>query len=350
MDTRRRYVNLIKGTAIFLMFWSHCVECCANGDFFPFLHPLFLLIYSFHMPLFMLVSGYLFFFSFRKRELKSLIIHRTQGMLQPILLGGVLNRFLLVLVRKWIGQDVSFLGGTLMPGIFDFWFLWCVLACSISAAFIGKAPFLWQKGIALLAGAGWMILFPSGDLFLCMYPFFLLGCFYGMWEGKIPGWFKKLRYLSLLIFPVLISFYQMEHSFYITPVYSRQIGRTASLMLNLYRSATGLAGSVLVMTLLWDLTRWTEKSAWTKKLLTPVTKMGENSLQLYCISTALISGCLPEVYALIAETYGLSLFDGSWGVYDFVFTPLLAAAYLLLIGGMIWLLKKTKLHSLIYGR
>ena len=92
--TSRLYINIVKGVAIFLMLWGHCIQYCALNDFDFFENPVFKFIYSFHMPLFMLISGYLFAFSCKKRELRTLLIHRTQGMLQPIAFCTIINYLL----------------------------------------------------------------------------------------------------------------------------------------------------------------------------------------------------------------------------------------------------------------
>lgn len=345
------FIDVVKGTAIFLMLWGHCIEGCANGSFSAFEHPVFQLIYTFHMPLFMLVSGYLFFFSFRKRELKPLLIHRTQNLLQPILLGGVLNQVLMLLMYNAIGYEMSVLNGTLMPGLFTFWFLWCVLFCSIVVGIACKVTEKWYlQMLLLIPGAGLILLLPAKDLNLCMYPFFVIGFFYAMYRDKIPGWFTKLRYLSFIVYPALLPFYELRHSFYITPVYSQQLGITASFLLNLYRTAVGLAGSLFVMTLLWELVRWGKEEGLCRKLLAPFGLMGKYSLQHYCISTTIISGYLPELYPRFVAAVGYNVFEGRMGLFSHVFTPLLAVAYALVIGLLVIILKKLKIHSLIFGR
>ena len=50
--TEQNYLNIVKGSAIFLMLWGHTIQYCtpANTDFFE--NPIFKVIYTFHMPLF----------------------------------------------------------------------------------------------------------------------------------------------------------------------------------------------------------------------------------------------------------------------------------------------------------
>ena len=58
-DDTRFFINVARGLAIFLMLWGHCIQCCCLGDFDFYENDVFRVIYSFHMPLFMLISGYL---------------------------------------------------------------------------------------------------------------------------------------------------------------------------------------------------------------------------------------------------------------------------------------------------
>lgn len=63
MENRERlFWNTVKGVAVFLMLWGHCIQYCAMDSFDCFGNVVYKAIYSFHMPLFMLISGYLYFF------------------------------------------------------------------------------------------------------------------------------------------------------------------------------------------------------------------------------------------------------------------------------------------------
>lgn len=60
-SNRNLYIDIVKGIAIILVVYGYCIEYYSteylNGNFFysDLIHKI---IYSFHMPLFMLVSGY----------------------------------------------------------------------------------------------------------------------------------------------------------------------------------------------------------------------------------------------------------------------------------------------------
>lgn len=59
MLTREKHIDIIKGIAIFLVLWGHCIQSIAGDEGF-FSNWVIRIIYSFHMPLFMVMSGYLF--------------------------------------------------------------------------------------------------------------------------------------------------------------------------------------------------------------------------------------------------------------------------------------------------
>ncbi len=100
-NTNIEYLDTLKGMAILLMLIGHCLAW--NYD--DFLTNIFNgkrsdmfwwhIIYSFHMPLFFWISGYLLpRQSFEFNDLKRLIIKRTYTLLIPFICSGTLMNFL----------------------------------------------------------------------------------------------------------------------------------------------------------------------------------------------------------------------------------------------------------------
>ena len=156
---RRLYLDIVKGFAIFLMLWGHCIQYCALNDFDFFENPVFKFIYSFHMPLFMLISGYLFAFSCKKRELRTLLIHRTQSLLQPIVFCTIINYIMTNVIAK--RHFSNLLNARWLSNIGSLWFLWSILAASIIVGFAYKIT---QRRI------GQLILIGFGLFFVCLFP------------------------------------------------------------------------------------------------------------------------------------------------------------------------------------
>lgn len=350
----RLYWNIIRGIAIFLMLWGHCIQYCSLGSFPVFENGMFRAIYSFHMPLFMIVSGYLFSFSFEKRSLRGLLAHRAKSMLWPIVGGTVLNNLLLVIPTLVLshGQKLALFDGTLVRGWeYSLWFLWSVLACSLAvgiACKTGKTPL--QRGIYLVLGTGFIALFPNANENLFMYPFFLTGFFWARHRKAIVQIFRKWKYGVLLLFPILLSFYRTEHYIYVTPMFSAEKGLAESLRIDLFRFLIGLAGSVCCFILTSLVLDRLPADGRTPKLLTALSWLGENSLPIYCLSVSLLSGYLPHIIHKCMEPFGYNLLAENWVFYNLVFTPLLAAIYCAGLLAVVRLLRKTGIHTLFFGR
>ena len=350
-NKEQNFLNIIRGTAIFLMLWGHAVQYCTPPDVDFFENPVFKVIYSFHMPLFMLVSGYLFFFSFQKRELKPLLVHRTQGLLQPIVLASILNMLIMALPQGIMSRSVPLFDGRLLDGLFSLWFLWCVLASSLAVAITFKlAKNRWQQLLGVIFGILFISLFPDMHKQIYMYPYFVLGFLYAGCKNRIPGFLHKVKYLTIPLFPVMVCFFTTSHYIYNTPVFGVGMAFTTFLRLNSLRWSIGLVGSIAMMTILeWLLTVGRNKMG---LLLNGLSILGKNSLQIYCLSVSLLSGYLPIVYRKAREYAepAVSALESSWIVHNLVFTPTLAILYCIVLFQIVLLLKRWRLHRLIFGR
>lgn len=360
LDTRlsqtreRLYWNVIRGIAIFLMLWGHCIQYCSLDSFNIYENWVFKAIYSFHMPLFMIVSGFLFYYSFEKRSLKELLAHRAKGMLWPIASGTVLNNLLLVIPTLVLshGQQLDLFDGKLVQGWgYYLWFLWSVLACSLTvgiACKIGKTPF--QRGILLALGTVFVAVFPNANEDLFMYPFFLTGFFWAKHRQVIARTFQKWKYGLFLLFPVLLAFYQTEHFIYVTPMFSAENGLVYSFGIDLFRFLIGLAGSGCCFVLVSLVLRRLPADGRIPNPLAALSRLGENSLQVYCLSISLLSGYLPHIIRKCMEPFGYNLLAENWVFYNLVFTPLLAAIYCAGLLAVVKLLRKAGIHTLLFGR
>lgn len=347
----RVYINVVKGVAVFLMIWGHCIQFCTGGSFNCFSSPAFQWIYSFHMPLFMLISGYLFYFSFEKRDLKTLLIHRTQGMLQPIVFGSILNLILMKLPTLLLLGSANIFNGELLTGLFSLWFLWCVLSSGTAVALAGKLGRNWiSQLIFLVIGIFFVALFPENDYHLFMYPYFVAGFYYGKYHKRLPGWVRKLALLSLIVFPVMLPDYHSYHLIYVTGVYVPDLPWNQLVAVNSFRWAIGFAGSLFVLTVVDMVFKVSVDRQHEWRVLRFLAKLGENSLAVYCISVSLLSHYLPKVFDRLLLMAGGNIFAQNMTVYNYLVTPALAVVYSLGLYTVVQLMKKLKLHKLIFGR
>ena len=346
------YWNVVKGTAIFLMLWGHCIQYASLEAVVYLENIAYRTIYSFHMPVFMLVSGYLFFYSFEKRKMPDLLEHRIRGMLQPIIMATVLNNVLMLIPQYVLSGSANVLFGSLFDGIkTDLWFLWAVLYCSLVVGICCKGtenPCL-QIFLSVI-GSFVILLFPQWNMTLFMYPYFVIGFFCGKYRKKAIGLYRMVRYALLLVFPVMMRFYETKHFIYITPMFSEELGLAASLEIALFRWGIGLAGSIWMLTVMELLLRLAGRIPALQWCLQRVSHLGSNSLQIYCLSASLLSGYLPHLCRKAVDLLGYNPFFGKETLYSFLYTPLLAAVWSVFLYAVVLALKKCRVHKLIFGR
>lgn len=342
----RLYLDIVKGVAIFLMLWGHCIQYCTNGEFDFFENPIFKFIYSFHMPLFTLVSGYLFYYSCKKRKFSQLLIHRTQSLLQPIILCSVFNYYITVpIIDK---TPSSLFGNNWLTKFGSLWFLWSILAASIVVSFsFFCCKRLYQKILIISVGCVVMLLFPNYDFNLYLYPFFVLGFAFAKNKEKIPEIVLKAKYVFLIVFPIMLSFYQKKHFIYTTGIVSSD-RFTELIMIDIYRWAIGFVGSIFMMVILELLHRmvFVKRSTLAK----PLASLGVKSLQIYCVSVSILSFWLPKLYGKICSMIGSNVFATNMAVYNCVFTPILAIVYAVLLYYIVVLLETIKVSKVLFGR
>ncbi|MCR5689504.1 MAG: acyltransferase family protein [Clostridiales bacterium] len=342
--TDRSLINFIRGSAVFLMLWGHCIQCCCGGQFDFFENTVFKIIYAFHMPLFMLVSGYLFFFSAQKRDLTELIEYKTKSLLYPILMCSV---FHLVFTKSFSvlrGKFSGILGGTSLT---DYWFLWSVIACSISLGLSVKITRkVYLQGLFILCGVICVALLPCWESNVYMYPYFIIGYLYARNKEKLGRIINYIGPVSLAAYIAMLIFFRKEHYIYVSGIFGGE-SFSESLIIDLFRWGIGLVGSCAAV--------------WICKLLHPVLKiklktliektekLGEHSLAVYTLSVSFLSFLLPVIANKVLFYIPVDLNKYIW-LYNLVITTVLAVGYSVFLLLLIRLLKKIGLYRLLFGR
>ena len=201
MTGRDNRIDSIKGLLILLVVLGHIIGSCGSGEV---CWDVWKIIYVFHMPLFILISGY--FTSIRK-DISSL----WKGLLQiviPLLIFHVLYVAISIFV---FGNSFS------LTYLFTpYWILWYLLSLVFWRVFIQFTPnkilvspylyILIASVVALFCG-----LMPHGRILsiqrtLNFYPFFLYGFYLKHGVFKMKLWPKYTSYGFVLLTIVLIVY------------------------------------------------------------------------------------------------------------------------------------------------
>lgn len=213
--SRDSYWDFLKGVAIFLVLLGHSIQYgggsqwYASGLYFDCF--LFQLIYSFHMPLFIFISGFFFQKSVIKYKPDELLKKKLYSLLIPITSFATLY----LLFRVFVQQYQFSLPLALNTFFTTLWYLWTYLYCCIVTIVINS--FAKDKLYILLLLCS--LFLPNSyncDAFTFLYPFFLLGYF--TQKNGYMAFVKSLR-LSVLIvivslFVLLLSFWNKDSYYY----------------------------------------------------------------------------------------------------------------------------------------
>ncbi|UEG53297.1 acyltransferase family protein [Mucilaginibacter daejeonensis] len=268
---RNNFIDIIKGLAIYLVVWGHCLQFCGTIDFLS--NPAFIFIYSFHMPLFMGTSGYLFYSGVQKRGLGELVATRIRQLGPPWILWSVVA--IPTYLQKPLSVSLYFNNLVLV--------LWFLPALLISSVVVAVCEKLLKYGwLGVLAFFIMLLPFPDayGLVFLkFMLPFFALGYYYNMLKLSTQN-IDILGGLSLLIFAVMLYFWKVEHYIYTSGMRLTRGNFTHMAPIITYRYLIGLVGSI---SFIWVLNRIKLPRFASRALITA----GRHTLGIYILGVIL---------------------------------------------------------------
>lgn len=341
---RNAKIDIIKGVAVFLVLWGHYIQYTSAGQFDYFQNAVFKWIYSFHMPLFAVISGYLFYGTIQRKKMKEIVYSRIRGLLVPILIWATIYWIFLSIRQRNIQLEGWY---DTCTGHF-LWFLWSILAISIYLAIVIKQIPNKIQPITIILGFLAMYLFPNPEMNLYMYPFFVIGYYGAKYKEKLETYRKsKYRFFILLFFIVLVCFFKKKDYIYMTGI---TIGNSRLTMLEQivvdgYRYIIGLLGSISIVIIIDTMV---EKIP--DKIKKWLRDCGKYSMQIYILQAFLL-----QIYAidwkLLVNYVGQNILIKNMWIYNFAITPIFA---ILTITAILVLTKRIeknkKVSEILFGR
>lgn len=244
-------VDYIKGVTIFLVVYGHCIQFLnqsSNYDFFK--NPIFILIYMFHMPLFMLISGY-FAYKSTQKDFKVIVIQKFNQLIIPIFswvsLVYIIKFFILIYTNSFTILIIKDYVSTL---IYSFWFLWVLFECYL-ILIIGIKYLKNHLKFYLIIVFLFILFLP--DKFLLqylkfMYPYFIFGYFYHKNKQRFFLLSKKSIITLAISFIILFIFWKKDYYIYITGM---NFNIPNILLIMIYRYLCGFIGSLLFINIIY---------------------------------------------------------------------------------------------------
>lgn len=277
---RSDYLDVLKGITILLVVIGHCIQYGSGNEFSMDCweqSTVFKIIYSFHMPLFSIISGYLLKFSFDRHSLKKVCLSKIKSCVVPQITVGTI----LILIKCVQERHIPRIVVMIVTYLETYWFLSGILICTIVVLIVRK--YLNDNLFAYLTIIVLSVFVPD-DLFMYMYkfilPFFVAGYLVNKKDIKLSK--KQVLLLSLLCFTAyMIMMQSWNFNSYIYSSKHCIWGKNLKLQLTVdfYRTIVGFLGSVWVMGaiyLIYD-------KIWVKTKNTLVY-IGRNSIGIYVFS------------------------------------------------------------------
>lgn len=287
---RNTTIDLLKGIAIILVIFAHCIQFGSGLDYIEsqsfYNNQIFKFIYSFHMPLFMLISGFLFYFTIQKHSYKYNMKTRFMGLLIPI----IIWQTLWILIGDFYNpnnHNVLFIFNSYLNTL---WFITSVFINSLVVLICNK----YAKDSLLLYIAIFIISlfipnYHGYNLYVFMLPYFLCGYLYNKTGGiKVTmNWKVDLTCLIFLfiLFSILLYHYRINDYAYTSGTFimrSHMIS-VSQIYTDIFRWIIGLIGSLCVILLTKLICNTKERSLFLKCLCI----IGTKTMGLYIISTYL---------------------------------------------------------------
>lgn len=223
MKDRNRTIDILRGIAVLAVLLGHAIQ---RGLIINYeTNFLFKIIYSFHMPLFVVLSGYSLC-RYTKKYDKNFILKKFKQLVIPTFIWSYIiyfvRNFNFVGIKDFINFPQSFLAYTkllLLHPDYVIWFLYTIFIC-IFIIFIGKLIFKEnEKRLTFLMISIAITLFflPSfitnffGIYRLKLYfPIFIFGYFLAKYSNKLLPYLKKLFLPSILCYIILFNFYNVS--------------------------------------------------------------------------------------------------------------------------------------------
>lgn len=369
-------IDIMRGMAVFFVLWGHSIQYLCQDTFDFFENPAFRFIYSFHMALFMSISGYLFWNSCQKRTIYELLVKLCRNIFYPLVIWNSIMfmiPFTEFLISEWGYKSSGLHNIITLEGIASvikiaysslqgLWFLWSIFFCSVVVAIVSKLPDGWKQALGFLVGFLVLSIIPnkieiSKENNIWMYPYFVGGYLFhrykvdaGRKNKDISRVVKSIVILSIVIFAALFPFFHREYYIY-TSGMTRIInskGMWKQILIDVYRWVLGGSGTIAFVGFMLWLLRITQGKC--KKAKAAIKLLGMKSMQVYILQSLLLERLFKRLYKALTEWFDLSWVVSNQMIYSFIITPMIALIFAVVIIWSVKAFEKMRIEKMLFGR
>ncbi len=278
MENRNTNIDFLKAFATLLVIAGHVIQITTiNFDD----SMLFKIIYSFHMPLFMCISGYLY----KEPKVISLdIIKKVKLLLIPFFSWAVINYFLFNIDGLHISSFYSYMLDILFNPSLGLWFLWVLFfTICIFISFPEKHKSIYVIIFIIIADRlqHKFALLNDFGMGLLTWQFFFFFMGYCFRQYSVLSIIRN-RYINILSLMIYVSLVTQWHRLNVDTIFGLTIENSIinNRLLFIVRYATAISAIVFLFGLNY--------SYIYNKFKHLITYISSNSLSFYAIQSGLI--------------------------------------------------------------
>ena len=313
---RIEYIDVLKGFAIFCVLWGHSLQYLKNGyDFFH--NPMFEFIYSFHMPLFFMISGF-FFRSSLKLNFKVFLYKKSMQLLLPCVVWATIYYLIDFSAAALNGNEHFFSNwfGELKQIFFPNRWAWFLRELFISYFIVyASLKILKKDWLACLLSIGFVLIMPHCEFQRVFLPVFWAGIYLNDNYQFISRYSKQILIISGTVFAMCLFFW--DGNYYVTSFPKLLEMRTLSfnftnIDISLFRLFIGLCGSLFWFVLFGKIYK-------NNKFFDCFGKIGTNTLTIYLLQRLILENWINRM---------IDFPNTNIWVYNLIVTPLISLAIL----------------------
>ena len=318
------YLDLVKLFTIYLVIMGHVIAMMVNG--YTVGGRMYAFIYSFHMPLFMMLSGYFISSKTLSRTVPDFLLTKARQLLLPAVTCTAICLLYLFLVREHVDVRSEIIGNS--------WFLKTLFIYYTLFSLFKRLPI--NDLILCIASCALLFVIPrcSTMQINLLFPYF--------WGGYMMKKYKILEKISFswkytILFVVSFGTLYYLQRYWNIPNYIEInipsiLGKSHLILFRYCVAFTGCLATISTISVIY-------KTCQNNAKVTAWAKYGQWTLGIYILQTILVTNVFPDAQAWNVES--------EW-LLDFVIAPLLSIAFLIVCIYLIHLISKNKTLDLIF--
>lgn len=283
-------IDILKCIASFSVVLGHSIQYSGVSEVSRLFDGLFLMIYSFHMPLFAIISGYLLYQSVRNKGVLH-TIKRRLIIVFPLIIYSIPTfiSYHIFSLSDSIFKNLMHFIGYVFIGNGVIWFLPTILICSILLSLVSCSKYSSEFIILIII----LSLFAVKDYGMALLSFIFCFSAIGYFIARVQDNImihKEAYIICIVLYLILLYFWRRDYLIYNglwsvidNPNPFRQV------CIDLYRIIIGVFGSVVVYYIVSRISFLFQDKREVTLLV------GSNTLGIYCISNLVFEYITPLI-------------------------------------------------------